>query len=1039
MRILHISDFHLDKSTSIDSQRQILDPLLKTILKIHEQQPIDLVFFTGDAVNMGGVSYGGVKNALSEFKSIFVDPLLGKIRLEGDRFFFVPGNHDIDRGADSVILEKGIEDTLITTEKVNEFLTNPEGIQRIAPFKDFEKEYYKNINHIEKSLSQFQSTFKFEINGNMIGIACLNSVWRSYDRKIEDGDKGKLWLGEKQLLDAVDNLKDCTIKIALCHNQVDWLNQIDSKVATKILRTHFNLFFSGHVHNPNADFSSAPDGQLFSFCSAGTLSANIRKIDPEYYNGFTIVDYDLESEQMDAQFKCQNYLGQEFINNPKIGNEGKWGAKIPVGEEVHALNQVHELIGNILEDSCSQNNTHLLSFASDSKAPKSINEMFVMPNLIVKDEYESIKDNKTITSIDELIKTKNNYVIFGTKESGKTILLDKILLETIAKFKEHHILPALVEFKDIKSEILTNIRTFWSKSNKETKSSLESNNVLLLIDNLSFESEHIKTLNVIRTFLEEYPNVIFIATSNQLFEHQIPLNPDTVGLLEYQRLTIGQFKSKQIKELINKWFSLSTLNDTPLKLEALSIAFMALNLPRTPFAISMYLWIIEKQEHYRPINNAVLIENYIERLLNKHGVHEGSRGRFDYNNKLWLLAAIAKEMLDQDADNYALAMPDFKQFIIKYLEGKKFDPIAEKLIDEFFLRGIFIEHESSVRFRFVCFFEFFLATKMRYDTKFKEFVLSEENYLKFVNEIDYYTGLQRGETELLKLLMVRLEDGFSQLKSTILNAGLSADEYFTPKRTILEQLSETEIADIIAKPTEEELEMIEDKKLELRKPQNAIARKSISDDYTRLSRLLVLSLRAIRNSEEVEEDNLKMDSYSQAIKCSIAFTVLTKLIIIFVSEHITNISQEKKNDLALVAKYLPIVQQTTISENIGTQKLSVVIHQKIIDDKHNVDISDYEKFLSVFLYADARGADYEKVISDYIRSSPKKYIKDSIFIKLIRYYFHRSKTTASDNFYLNNIADLLIATDGVNKRSKSTVMESLRKNKRKNLSEFNDR
>ena len=57
--------------------------------------------------------------------------------------------------------------------------------------------------------------------------------------------------------------------------------------------------------------------------------------------------------------------------------------------------------------------------------------------------------------------------------------------------------------------------------------------------------------------------------------------------------------------------------NTPQKLDKLLDILMALNLPRSPLAISMFLWIIEFQENYKPVNHATMLENFIERLFQK--------------------------------------------------------------------------------------------------------------------------------------------------------------------------------------------------------------------------------------------------------------------------------------------------------------------------------------------------------------------------------------------------------------------------------------
>ena len=96
MRILHISDFHLDKKDKEDNVNHIVQPLINRIQKVIIEKPIDLIFFTGDLVNIGGKNYSGLDEAFLDFEETFIEPLLKATNLTKDSFFFVPGNHDIN-------------------------------------------------------------------------------------------------------------------------------------------------------------------------------------------------------------------------------------------------------------------------------------------------------------------------------------------------------------------------------------------------------------------------------------------------------------------------------------------------------------------------------------------------------------------------------------------------------------------------------------------------------------------------------------------------------------------------------------------------------------------------------------------------------------------------------------------------------------------------------------------------------------------------------------------------------------------------------
>ena len=69
MRILHISDFHLDKEDKEDSINHIIEPLKKSLSKIQLDKPIDLILFTGDLVNIGGKNYSDITVILTLYKT----------------------------------------------------------------------------------------------------------------------------------------------------------------------------------------------------------------------------------------------------------------------------------------------------------------------------------------------------------------------------------------------------------------------------------------------------------------------------------------------------------------------------------------------------------------------------------------------------------------------------------------------------------------------------------------------------------------------------------------------------------------------------------------------------------------------------------------------------------------------------------------------------------------------------------------------------------------------------------------------------------
>jgi len=95
LRLLHLSDLHVGKEGqgSRWRMRRVLGSAWAANLRTLAQDgPIDLVCFTGDMAQSGQSSQYAEAGQ-------FVDELLTILQVPRERFFCVPGNHDIDRTA----------------------------------------------------------------------------------------------------------------------------------------------------------------------------------------------------------------------------------------------------------------------------------------------------------------------------------------------------------------------------------------------------------------------------------------------------------------------------------------------------------------------------------------------------------------------------------------------------------------------------------------------------------------------------------------------------------------------------------------------------------------------------------------------------------------------------------------------------------------------------------------------------------------------------------------------------------------------------
>lgn len=336
IRILHFSDFHLN-GDKIDDAQHVLNSMLKSLQQINTERQIDLVIFTGDMLEQGGVGYGNnLEQGFADFQSKVINPILTTINLPQDRFIFTPGNHDVNRKSDKKSLEEYCSNHSNDYSEIVSLLKDDElkDLKKCDEFKSFEEDYYSKCSNIVYKYGKFTSTFELEINGYGIGISSLNTVWHC------GIVPGTPFMGVCQIKENTQHIANKDIKIAISHFPCYKLEKEYSQVVDS-LANNYDMFFSGHTHSGVSQFISLNRRDYFlDVNSGGTLAANTYENDAKYKNAFQIVDYfPRRKYQIRSLFQIDS---QEFVmdRNGHYAPDGVLEHTIPHGE--YELNRIYE-------------------------------------------------------------------------------------------------------------------------------------------------------------------------------------------------------------------------------------------------------------------------------------------------------------------------------------------------------------------------------------------------------------------------------------------------------------------------------------------------------------------------------------------------------------------------------------------------------------------------------------------------------------------------------------------------------------------------
>lgn len=319
IRILHFSDFHLN-GDKIDDAQHVLNSMLKSLQQINTERQIDLVIFTGDMLEQGGVGYGNnLEQGFADFHLRVIKPILAVLNLPQDRFIFTPGNHDVNREADKRYFDNNLLSSSRDVISINNLLKDSEiaeDLGKVDDFKRFEKEYYDNCDHITYCKGKFVSTFEMMINGYNIGISSLNTVWQC-----GKGDNTPA-LGICQITECKEHLEGKDVKIALSHYPYYELEK-EWKEIEELLSKEFDIYFSGHSHSGHSRFIAATNkNYFFDINTAGTLAANTYEHDEKYKNAFQIIDYTPRIKYLIRRYFQINYQNFELDRNGDYSPNG---------------------------------------------------------------------------------------------------------------------------------------------------------------------------------------------------------------------------------------------------------------------------------------------------------------------------------------------------------------------------------------------------------------------------------------------------------------------------------------------------------------------------------------------------------------------------------------------------------------------------------------------------------------------------------------------------------------------------------------------
>lgn len=971
INILHLSDLHISiKDRNI--KKEIIKKLIDDCNNVVNSQ-VNIVIITGDLVSSGTKENFDIATEIIEYIS-------NKLNVEYENIIYIPGNHEVDIQSIKSYYFSGLQQD-----------NNRDAWEQYSFNKDtdlcHQMKNYINFKYAVNFKNDIITNKFYDINNLKIGITAINSAWFSKGKTSDDRDR--IFIPSTKIKNYFSKLEDCQLKIAVLHHpynnlKYEYINDVEKELGK------YDLVLCGHTHDDNIKTITNIPGNKAAFITGNEIKDSTN-------NGYAIYSVSLEEQKIFCQMRKYHKKRETFDLNNEILENGIF---------VHELNNIskhekilYELFTNTKNKFKDNLDSLMITNVLDTNLNNSFSTSFIPPKLTIpntENEYET--DRNEICFEDLLNDRYERIILTGKKEVGKTVFANYIALYYYDHFNEFKKIPIVINCENIKKNFTKNYVTKikeilnsytsdeYSVSNSKINTLIENDSLVLIFDDHS--KDDIELLDFITNFNSRKIYILMEETITTIPFLKTKLLTSMVdSKSNILTVRIEEFTKNQIRK-----YSKLLLQGTKYNVDQLCsktvLLFNEMSLPKTPFAVSLFISICSINSDFEPTNKSKIIEKLIEILLEKLSHNDIYLKSYGFDSKCSFLSELAYDMYLKN--QYYYNINEFIEFVANYHKKKMF-PLDDTKFDRlFFEKNILIKKNDVVMFRFKCFINYFLALFFsKHHSEMIELAKSEK-YYNYDELFEYYSGINKNSKELAQCIVgkfIQLENDIPNLDD-ILNLKLLKTELFN-------NISEEKINNLVPL-CDEEKDLITDRNISSDYDPTKIDTTKEIMETEKLLRTIYILGSIIKNSEDyMGEDKIKyLKTFMNGCICITAkiyesfknmiFELKEKIIAENNSESIKEQKLEKLFDgfNDVVKLTIPLVVQEFILETVGTRKLKTVIEQ-IINDNCKIDLFEY--FNYICLYSDLRIENWEKLFIKFINQNKNYNFYSLIILKCFGY------------------------------------------------------
>lgn len=718
--IVHLSDLHFKN----DAENRLRLRCLRTDLKNLEAEGTIYTVLTGDLVNAGD----------DNTFDLLLNELVGPLLEMGHELFVVPGNHDVQRS----VADRSFCDRILADRASGYLFTGRAGPRADHPDPVFDVlANYRDFEDLFGPYDQ-QSYWGYTATRGSVSFIGLNSAWLCCARSEGETDRGALRVEPAVVEKLVGTLPDNTLRVALLHHPLDWLEETTRSAVSDLLINNADLVLFGHVHASDAI------GQVKGIANSVFLQAPPLRADwSKGTNGYAIVRTDTQHRKFEVQYRSYSKPQRTFVPGEDFAPAGRM---YPRPEDAKFFRNSPPLSALLRRFAETESVDYLDWYRTHIRSKSKVTGSFVIPkvhHVTAAQEGPFLDPAQSLTQV--VAEARRDQFFVAPLDAGSTTaayLTFKHLAET---FSVHRQMPAYFDAgrETInRASILRKIcqTTPIRYSHMEAEQLVDEGAVVVVVDGLCLGD--VEQFNLFRDTVDRHlPNIRFLYF---LSTERRGVSPTGVG---EPRLYPGEDEVYEFAQLDVDDIRSMIMMRLPDQAEAVREgvvshvveSFRQMDEPIFASTVAVVIDTISHDPEFKPLNKARLIERYVECLLGRFDLEDVREGAFSSSDKIKFLAFVARQLLEENR----VGMDEGRwDGLVSTYQTRFLIELPPNLLKEFLDKGLLTMEGGKITFRGDHLFSFFVAQEMKRDADFAASLVEGPGLFRHYREITVYGELE---------------------------------------------------------------------------------------------------------------------------------------------------------------------------------------------------------------------------------------------------------------------------------------------------------